>query len=269
VLHNLLRDLNFPHEYRMNNGGHSWEYWHKELPEALRYIGFAFRQMPYPSDPDPVDPGPAIPSDRIVAEQLVGTGITFRVILPSDYSDGSKNYPVIMVLHDRNLAGQEEESQKLFLLLTKNMTDGKLPVSLIVEIPLQAEAITAEYISYIDVQIREKYRTIEGSDHSIMLGNKQGGHLLHNLMPACDFCNAFLLFDAELADNAQAFIPEASFYLDICEQGTSYKGYQSLYMSLRQNQLYPEYRVRQGTPSHESFLNGLDKASGFINDHLK
>jgi len=268
-LHNLLRDLDFPHEYRMNNGGHSWDYWHKELPEALRYIGFAFRQLPYPSDPEPVDPGPAIAAERIMPEQLEGTGITFRVVLPAGYSDGSSNYPVIMVIHDRDLTNPDEDSQKLFSLLTKNMTGGKLPVSLIVEIPVQAEAVTAEYISYIDSQVRENYRTIEDSDHTIMLGNKQGGHLVHYLMPACDFSNTFLLFNADLPDNALAFIPGASFYLDICEQGTSYKGYQSLYMCLRQNQLDPEYRVRQGTPSHDSFLIGLDEASGFMKDHLK
>jgi enterochelin esterase-like enzyme len=49
-LHNLLLELDFPHIYRMKHGGHSWDYWHHELPEALKFIGCAFRDIPYPSD---------------------------------------------------------------------------------------------------------------------------------------------------------------------------------------------------------------------------
>ena len=49
-LHQLLVDLDFPHIYRMEHGGHSWDYWHHELPEALNYIGCVFRKEPYPGD---------------------------------------------------------------------------------------------------------------------------------------------------------------------------------------------------------------------------
>jgi len=47
-LHEILTGLDYPHVYRMGHGGHSWDYWHKELPEALKFIGCAFRQVPYP-----------------------------------------------------------------------------------------------------------------------------------------------------------------------------------------------------------------------------
>lgn len=269
-LHNLLRDLEFPHEYRMNDGGHSWDYWHKELPEALRYIGFAFQQIPYPSDPDPVDPGSSIPADRIITEQLTGTDITFRVVLPSGYSDGSVNYPVILAIHDRDTENKEEESQKLFSLLTRNMTAGRLPLSLIIEIPLQAETLTNESMHNLISQVRENYRTVEDRNHAVLLGNNNGGLLVYQLMHSCsDFSNAFLLFDALLPVNATVNDADGSYYLDICEQGTSYKGYHSLYMCLRQNQVNHEYRIRQGTPSHDSFLAGLDEACGFMKDHLK
>ena len=50
ALHNILVDLDFTHVYRMNHGDHSWDYWHKELPEALKYIGCMFKQIPYPVD---------------------------------------------------------------------------------------------------------------------------------------------------------------------------------------------------------------------------
>lgn len=49
-LHDILVGLDFPHVYRMKHGGHTWDYWHHELPEALKYIGCAFNNIPYTGD---------------------------------------------------------------------------------------------------------------------------------------------------------------------------------------------------------------------------
>jgi enterochelin esterase-like enzyme len=49
-LHQILAGIEFPHVYRKNHGGHSWDYWHYELPEALKFIGCAFKDIPYPAD---------------------------------------------------------------------------------------------------------------------------------------------------------------------------------------------------------------------------
>jgi enterochelin esterase-like enzyme len=268
--HNLLRDLNYPHAYRMKDGGHSWSYWHRGLPEALKYIGFAVRQIPYPSDPDPVDPGPVIPSDRIVQEQLESTGLNFNVGLPSDYAAGTTEYPVIYIFHDRIVSGREEESQRLFSLLNSKMTDSKLPMSLIVEIPVNEEDVTAEEMDLIIDQVRDNFRTITDSNHAIMIGNNRGGRLVYDLMPSCfGFVNTYLFFDGDLPGDAGVYLPGINVYLDICEQGINYTGYHSMYLSLRENQVNHEYRVRQGTPSHNSFLNGLSEACAYMKSHLK
>ncbi|HQH41731.1 MAG TPA: alpha/beta hydrolase-fold protein [Bacteroidales bacterium] len=44
TLHILLRDLNIPHEYRVRNGGHSWEYWRTGITDALKFIGESFHR---------------------------------------------------------------------------------------------------------------------------------------------------------------------------------------------------------------------------------
>lgn len=41
-MHSLMRDLNIPHEYRVRNGGHTWEYWRTGLPDALQFISQSF-----------------------------------------------------------------------------------------------------------------------------------------------------------------------------------------------------------------------------------
>lgn len=47
ALHEILDSLDYPHVYRKKHGGHTWDYWHHELPEALKFISCAFRDLPY------------------------------------------------------------------------------------------------------------------------------------------------------------------------------------------------------------------------------
>jgi len=43
LLHIALRDLSIPHEYRVRNGGHEWQYWRTGLPDALHFISESFK----------------------------------------------------------------------------------------------------------------------------------------------------------------------------------------------------------------------------------
>lgn len=43
-LHIKMRDLNIPHEYRVRNGEHTWEYWRTGLPEGLKFISMTFHR---------------------------------------------------------------------------------------------------------------------------------------------------------------------------------------------------------------------------------
>lgn len=270
ALHDMLRDLNIKHEYRVRNGGHSWDYWHKALPEALRYISNAVQNIPYPDVPVKIDPGPDVPSNRIFAEQLDNSGLNYSVVVPPTYLSDTNQYAVILALHDRNSASQDEESGNLTSLLNSMMSNGKIPASLLVEIPLQTEPITVEVLQQIISQVRAKYRTLADSKHTVLLGNKHAGLLSYQLISDCaDRINACLLFDANLPVDASATNPATSYYLDICDEGINYTGYNSLYLSLRHNKLTHEYRVRQGTPSHESFLNGLYESASFMKEHLR
>jgi len=269
-LHGMLRDLNIPHEYRMKNGAHNWDYWHKALPEALKYISQMVQGIPYADNPPTIDPGPAIPANRIIDNQDESTGINYRVVLPSSYSGGTDHYAVIVVLHDLNPELQEEESQQMISLLNTGMDSGMLPGAIIVEIPLQSAVVSETVIRDILTQVRSIYRTTEDRNHALLIGNSNGGLKAYELMPACaDLFNACMLFDAGLPENAIGDTQDISYYLDICDEGINYKSYHALYMNLRQSQIPHEYRVRQGTPSHDSFLHGLSESTGFMKDHLR
>lgn len=43
-LHALLIDKGVPHEFRVRDGIHNWEYWRTALPEVLKFVGDSFRR---------------------------------------------------------------------------------------------------------------------------------------------------------------------------------------------------------------------------------
>ena len=44
ALHVKMRDMQIPHEYRVRNGTHSWEYWRTSLYDGLKFISEKFRR---------------------------------------------------------------------------------------------------------------------------------------------------------------------------------------------------------------------------------
>lgn len=45
LFHNLLRQKEIPHEYRVKDGGHTWTYWRMELPIVMEFISKSFTQF--------------------------------------------------------------------------------------------------------------------------------------------------------------------------------------------------------------------------------
>ena len=43
LLHTMLLKKNVPHEFRVRDGAHNWNYWHSGIVDALKYIGESFR----------------------------------------------------------------------------------------------------------------------------------------------------------------------------------------------------------------------------------
>lgn len=44
VLHDLMRDMNIPHEYRVRDGAHNWLYWRTGITDALKFMGASFHR---------------------------------------------------------------------------------------------------------------------------------------------------------------------------------------------------------------------------------
>ena len=44
ALHSALIDKGVPHEFRVRDGGHSWDYWRTALPEVLKFVSSSFHR---------------------------------------------------------------------------------------------------------------------------------------------------------------------------------------------------------------------------------
>ena len=44
LVHIAMRKKGMPHEYRVRDGGHSWEYWRTALPEVLEFVSESFHR---------------------------------------------------------------------------------------------------------------------------------------------------------------------------------------------------------------------------------
>lgn len=42
ALHSLMLEKKIPHEFRVRDGAHTWDYWRTALPEVLRFVGKSF-----------------------------------------------------------------------------------------------------------------------------------------------------------------------------------------------------------------------------------
>jgi S-formylglutathione hydrolase FrmB len=45
MLHSLLLDKQVPHEFRVREGVHNWDYWRTALPEVFRFVSTSFHQQ--------------------------------------------------------------------------------------------------------------------------------------------------------------------------------------------------------------------------------
>ncbi|HCT71515.1 MAG TPA: hypothetical protein DF409_11385, partial [Bacteroidales bacterium] len=270
AMHLLMRDKGINHEYRVRNGAHTWDYWHKSLPEAFRFIGYAFRNLPYPDKGDDTFQDEQVPAARIYSHFTEETQQPFHVMVPEGYTTEGNAYPVIYILHDRSAGMEQEESAALLARMDAGISGLRLPKSLIVEIPAGDDILSLERLGRIKEMVNLEYRVKTEGKFAVIAGNGGAGATLYTLLPELgDLFNACLLFDAELPSGASMTGTDMACYLDITDQGNNYQPYHSFYLSLRQQQIPHEYRVRQGLPSHGSFLAGLSEASVFIKDNLK
>ena len=269
ALHNLLREKGFPHENRVRNGGHSWNYWHSGLKEALSFISHAFKGIPYPAEPIPVSAGDPPASSQYKTETPDGTDMNLGIFMPENYESSTDSFPVIYFLHD--FEGEEHQSSrlKLYSLLNNKMKGNALPHAMIIEIPVTGSDLNETLFLEIMNHAEDHYRIKTKKPNRILIANGTGGASAMKLLPVnSDSFNAVFLFGAKLNDYTEG-VTGLFHYVDLTDEAEDYKGNYELFLDLRDQNIPHEYRVRQGTQSFQSVINGLDLSVSLINTYLK
>jgi enterochelin esterase-like enzyme len=265
-LHTLMREREMAHEYRVRSGGHSFDYWRKSYREALIFISNAVQNIEHPSEPTPVTIGtPIVSSDY---ELLDVSGVSLNILKPVDYSTTTVDYPVLYLIHDYEEGNRTENAINVFSLLRNNMTSGKIPQSIVVEIP-DSESISIDLMEEIIAQVDMDLRTLEEKGRRVLMGNAIGGtHAATLISENADLFGSCFLMCAKLPDETMNAQSDIFYYLDITDDCTGYSGYNSLYTQIRNYEIEYEYRVRQGGESYQSFLNGLGECFSSLKESL-
>lgn len=269
VLHNLMRDKNIAHEYRVRNGGHSWNYWHSSMAEALQFISKAFANSAYPADPNPVMVNPLIAASQYQTQNSPSTSKQIGIFLPASYNTQTDSLSVIYLLHDYKGVQRQEKAIQSISLLNNKMNAGILPAAVIVEIPIDADGLEPHAFASIIEWANNQYRISRQARRRVVVGNELGGAAATALMPHFKtMFNACFIFNAQLPNNTVA-ATEVYYYIDVTDKSSAYRENFNFFVAARAQSISHDYRVRQGTHQYQSFINGLDAAATVISSRLK
>jgi S-formylglutathione hydrolase FrmB len=269
-LHSLMRDKNIRHEYRMRDGAHTWDYWRDALPEALTFIGAAFRGEEYPEGPFNTQTGPELPGSNTQIMNMPELGAEAGIMLPPSYDPGFSGYPVIYYIHDFHNGDRENERLKLFSLLYNSMAGSKIPKSIVVEFPVPASGKPADFLGDIISKTELEYPCLKNQENKLIIGNGAGGETAA-LIASEDtaIAGSCWIFEASLYPQTSPAGSGIFYFLDSADESSAYASYEKFYTELRKGNIPYECRVRQGNDSFDTFLSGVDDALPFIKKWLK
>jgi len=252
-LHILMREKSIPHEYRVRNGGHEFEYWRESLPTALCFISDAFEGKTYRGDQISSNP-PKIEKQL----NLIDSGeVSF--LLPEEYSSTDRYYPIVFIVGSFS----SEEKATIGKKVASWINNGYLsPVILayINEAPDISEI--GKFFSNLESQyrIRSGYRF-----RAIIACGEEGNKALNLCLDSLVFTFCGILdgkpdnkrIASVLNENGKIVKSKTLYYIDSPDKGLNFAENGKLHILLRDEDFYHEYRVREGFGGFNWFLSGL------------
>jgi enterochelin esterase-like enzyme len=254
-LHMLLRELSFPHEFRVRDGGHEFSYWRSALPNGLCFISDAFEGKPYRGD-FPVNVETIKTSDIQIIDYLNPNGIC-KVYLPDEYKETSRKYPVIYITG--NL--KKQESEQIITMIHEYITKGELPPLVVALLPNKPSSLNDPFITNFE----KDYRIREGFRFRALMGFSGSGATCLNEAFKPEKYAACVLFNSELASKEieqiiagieAKKVKRTWLYFAAADKALNFQGNGTLHILLREKEVYHEYRVCEGIGQFEE-LSGL------------
>jgi enterochelin esterase-like enzyme len=252
-LHILMRKMSFPHEFRVRNGGHEFEYWREALPDVLRYLSDAFEGRNYRGDNQ----------DKSLLKKVFPVELiekkTYSIILPFEFKFTNRNYPVIYFAGDF----KSEEKIEIGGLIRYWVETGSLSPVIIVFLNGELnENILREVIA----ETENRYRVRKGYRfRALNAFGKPGDDAVSLSLETLMFTSCAISNTKPdpksiakiLTEKSKDKINKTWFYIENPDKGLNFAENGFLHIIFREADLYHEYRVREGAGGYEWFLNGL------------
>lgn len=262
-LHMLMRDRNFPHEFRVRNGGHEFKYWRDALPNGLRFISDAFEGKDYRGDVVEDSPEWGTSYSSIIGAPILGETY-YEVLLPWEYKHTQRLYPVVYFVGDFSV----DTKSKIATYLKSSIENGSLTPLIAVFIPA---ATKYNIVQTIVPDVEKKYRARAGWRFRALVGFEAGGipALQGALIP--EVFTSCVLFDTPVDCNAWKYAIQINkkqlartwYLLYSPDKGNNYNSNGCAHTFLRDEEVYHEYRVQQGKGGTEWMLGNLKEALDF------
>ena len=260
-LHILLRDKNFPHEFRVRNGGHEFVYWREALPNALRFISDAFQGKNYRGDLKNL-PQHAIDS-RFSDDEITDRG-AYSIWLPAEYKQSTRSYPVIY------FSGRftKAEKKSIAAKVGAEIETALFPPVLLVFLAEDE----AHLVDKIIPDVEKNFRARNGYRFRALIGFESGGtnalqYALHpEMFTACSVFDAPVdcnQLKSAIGEKGKGPVARTWFYLCTTGKSTSYRSNGCAHILLRDEEIYHEYRVQDGNGGSAWFINNLAEALDF------
>ncbi|HOW24533.1 MAG TPA: alpha/beta hydrolase family protein [Bacteroidales bacterium] len=266
-LHILMRDRGVPHEFRVRDGGHSFEYWRSSLPNALRFISDAFSNVPYRGDPSAYVDIAGLP-DRQMLDLEINT-VHVRAYVPAEYFITDRLYPVIYCSGNFSTG----QCDSLASVSDRMINDMEIGPILLVFLPEDA----VDQLSTLLPLLEEKLRIRQGYRYRSLAGFGSSASEACNIVVHKEKFRSCLLMDPYLEKDTimnllSLLNPDTgfntSFFIDAPDKGMYYEGNGFLHIGLRDLTIKHEYRVREGTGGYKWSLGGFEEIIQFADYHF-
>ncbi|MFZ4464544.1 MAG: alpha/beta hydrolase-fold protein [Bacteroidales bacterium] len=246
----LMCKLQIEHEYRINEGGHSFKFWNANMPNALRFVSDAFEGKKYRGDfVQYIEP---MPFNEDQMKEVSVNGNTITVFLPVYYHQSSRNYPVIYFVGEFDEEVSDYDICKVTNVLIKQNVIPEMILVFLRPGDLDDLRKTIK-------ETENQFRIRKGFRFKALL-TYDGQNLLSEVDK--DEFRMLVLSEARISTKQIQQLEKDNFertsiYLDATQSCWNAEGYGRLHIKLKEKEIKHEYRVRRVNSDYNWFLTGL------------
>lgn len=261
-LHILMRNLNIPHNFRVRDGGHSFQYWCSALPNALRFISDSFEGKAYRGDN-----GSKAKTNQLPEKQLLTIAIDNQDVyayVPSEYEQTNRLYPVIYFAGNFSKSQCKLISASVDYEIQKNMVSPMILVFLTDQKAKRIETLLPLLEQKLRIRKGYRFRALAGYQDEAT--DVISAAIKPEQFCCCIVADGFLMKDnifGSLTEKDTKALERTLFFIAAPDQGKYYEGNGLAHIQLRDIKLQHEYRVSEGKGSFDWFMQGLPEMINF------